>query len=64
MNWTILVSITIRDTQRIYSLRQNIGYGTKKIIYELRSNGITKELINDNLNQFNDDYEVLLNLLK
>ena len=39
--------------------RQNIGYGTKKIIYELRSNGITKELINDNLSQFNDDYVVL-----
>ena len=39
--------------------RQNIGYSSKKIIYELRSNGITKELINDNLNEFNDDYEVL-----
>ena len=48
-----------RYTKEYIRFRQNIGYGTKKIIYELRSNGIAKELINDNLNQFNDDYEVL-----
>ena len=48
-----------RYTKEYIRFRQNIGYGTKKIIYELKSNGITKELINDNLNQFNDDYEVL-----
>ena len=48
-----------RYTKEYIRFRQNFGYGTKKIIYELRSNGITKELINDNLNQFNDDYEVL-----
>ena len=37
-----------RYTKEYIRFRQNIGYGTKKIIYELRSNGITKELINDN----------------
>jgi len=42
--------------------RQNIGYSSKKIMYELKTNGVSSEIINDNLSYFNDDYDVLLNL--
>jgi len=42
--------------------RQNIGYSSKKIIYELKTNGISSEIIDDSLSNFNNDYDVLFNL--
>ena len=51
-----------RYTTEYIRYRQNIGYGVKKIIYELKSNGISSEIINNNLSSFSDDYEVLLEL--
>ncbi len=51
-----------RYTREYIRYRQNIGYSSKKIIYELKSNGISSEVINDNLSSFNDDYEVLFDL--
>ena len=53
-----------RYTEEYIRYRQNSGYGSKKIIYELKSNGISSELINDSIRNFNDDYDVLFKLAK
>ena len=53
-----------RYTEEYITYRQNSGYGSKKIIYELKSNGISSELINDSIRNFNDDYDVLFKLAK
>ena len=42
--------------------RQNQGHSSKKIIYELKSNGISSELITQKNYKFADDYEILLDL--
>ena len=51
-----------RYTEEYIRYRQNIGYGAKKIIYELKSNGISSYLISEYLNNFIDDYDVLFKL--
>ena len=52
-----------RDTlESILDIGKILDIAQKKIIYELKSNGISSELINDNLSSFNDDYEVLFDL--
>jgi len=38
-----------RYTEEYIRYRQNSGYGSKKIIYELKSNGISSELINNSI---------------
>ena len=53
-----------RYVEEYITYRQNSGYGSKKIIYELKSNGISSELINDSIKNFNDDYDVLFKLAK
>ena len=53
-----------RYVEEYITYRQNSGYGSKKIIYELKSNGISSELINDSIRNFNDDYDVLFKLAK
>jgi len=51
-----------RYTEEYIRYRQNTGYGAKKIIYELKSNGISSYLISEYLNNFIDDYDVLFKL--
>ena len=51
-----------RYTEEYIRYRQNSGYGSKKIIYELKSNGISSELIKDSIKNFIDDYDVLSKL--
>ncbi len=53
-----------RYTEELIRYRQNYGYGSKKIIYELKSNGVSSEIINNKIKNFNDDYSVLYNLAK
>lgn len=53
-----------RYTEEYIRYRQNSGYGLEKIIYELKSNGISSHLIDINLNKFIDDYDILLNYAK
>ena len=51
-----------RYAEEYIRYRQNSGYGSKKIIYELKSNGISSELIKDSIKNFIDDYDVLFKL--
>ena len=51
-----------RYTEEYIRYRQNIGYGVKKIISELKSNGISSSIISEYLNNFIDDYDVLFKL--
>jgi len=51
-----------RYTEEYIRYRQNIGYGVKKIIFELKSNGISSSIISEYLNNFIDDYDVLFKL--
>ena len=51
-----------RYTEEYIRYRQNIGYGVKKIISELKSNGISSFIISEYLNNFIDDYDVLFKL--
>jgi len=53
-----------RYTQEYIRYRQNTGYSSRKIIYELESNGISSELINNNAHYFIDDRDVLSELVK
>jgi regulatory protein len=53
-----------RYTEEYIRYRQNSGYGLEKIIYELKSNGISSDLIDINLCKFTDDYDVLFELAK
>jgi len=53
-----------RYTKEYIVYRQSNGYGSKKIIYELKLNGIDAELINKNFDNFKDDFDVLYNLAK
>ena len=53
-----------RYTEEYIRYRQNSGYGLEKIIYELKSNGISPGLIDKNLYKFIDDYDVLLDFAK
>ena len=50
-----------RYTKEYIVYRQSNGYGSKKIIYELKLNGIDAELINKNFDNFKDDFDVLYN---
>ena len=52
----------VRYLSEYIRYRQNQGHSSKKIIYELKSNGISSELINQKVNEFVDDYEILLDL--
>ena len=49
-----------RYAEEYIRYRQNSGYSSKKIIYELKSNGISAELINSHMEKFKDDYNILL----
>ena len=51
-------------TEEYIRHKQCIGYGSKKIIYDLKSNGISSNMIEDNLENFIDDYNVLFELVK
>jgi|TARA_B110000261_G_scaffold11859_1_gene11964 regulatory protein len=53
-----------RYTQEYIRYRQNTGYSSRKIIYELESNGISSELINNNEHYFIDDRDILSELVK
>jgi regulatory protein len=53
-----------RYTEEYIRYRQNSGYGLEKIIYELKSNGISSDLIDINLCKFTDDYDVLFEFAK
>lgn len=53
-----------RYTQEYIRYRQNTGYSSRKIIYELESNGISSELINNNAHYFIDDRDILSELVK
>ncbi len=53
-----------RYVKEYIKYRQSLGYGLKKIIFELRSNGINSKLINDNLSIFENDYNILYELAK
>ena len=53
-----------RYTQEYIRYRQKTGYSSRKIIYELESNGISSELINNNAHCFIDDHDVLSELVK
>ena len=53
-----------RYTQEYIRYRQNTGYSSRKIIYELESNGISSELINNNAHYFTDDRDILSELVK
>ena len=53
-----------RYTQEYIRYRQNTGCSSRKIIYELESNGISSELINNNAHYFIDDRDVLSELVK
>ena len=53
-----------RYTQEYIRYRQNTGYSSRKIIYELESNGISSELINNNEHYFLDDRDILSELVK
>jgi regulatory protein len=61
-----LIDAGFQSDQRYLSeyirYRQSQGHSKKKIIYELKSNGIDTELISENLSKFIDDYEILSNL--
>ena len=48
-----------RYAEEYIRYRQNSGYGSKKIIYELKSNGISSEIINNHMENFKDDYNIL-----
>tara|TARA_Y100000992_G_scaffold232187_1_gene163226 strand:- start:1207 stop:1662 length:456 start_codon:yes stop_codon:yes gene_type:complete len=48
-----------RYTEEYIRYRQNSGYSSKKIVYELKSNGISTELINNYMENFEDDYDIL-----
>ena len=48
-----------RYAEEYIRYRQNSGYSSKKIIYELKSNGISAELINSHMEKFKDDYNIL-----
>ena len=48
-----------RFTEEYIRYRQNSGYSSKKIIYELKSNGISSEIINNHMENFKDDYNIL-----
>lgn len=52
----------VRYLSEYIRYRQNQGHSSKKIIYELKSNGISSELINQKVYEFIDDYEILLDL--
>ncbi len=49
----------IRYAEEYIRYRQNSGYSSKKIIYELKSNGISSEIINNHMERFRDDYNIL-----
>ncbi len=51
-----------RYTSQYIRLRQNKGFGKSKIIYELKIKGISSDMINDNSDVFNDDYDILVKL--
>ena len=53
-----------RYTEEYIRYRQNSGYSYEKIVYELKSNGISSDVININLCKFSDDYDVLLEFAK
>ena len=53
-----------RYTQEYIRYRQNTGCSSRKIIYELESNGISSELINNNEHYFIDDRDILSELVK
>ena len=53
-----------RYTQEYIRYRQNTGYSSRKIIYELESNGISSELINNNEHYFIDDRDILSELVR
>ena len=53
-----------RYTQEYIRYRQNTGCSSRKIIYELESNGISSELINNNAHYFIDDRDILSELVK
>ncbi len=53
-----------RYTKEYIIYRQNNGYSSKKITYELKLNGIDTEIINKNFYNFKDDFDVLYNLAK
>ena len=53
-----------RYTQEYIRYMQNTGYSSRKIIYELESNGISSELINNNEHYFLDDRDILSELVK
>ena len=53
-----------RYTEEYIRHKQVLGYGSKKIIYDLKSNGISSNMIEDNLENFIDDYNVLFELVK
>ena len=53
-----------RYTQEYIRYRQNTGCSSRKIIYELESNGISSELINNNAQYFIDDRDILSELVK
>ena len=53
-----------RYTEEYIRYKQNSGYGSKKIIYELKSNGISAELISVNLHKFTDDFDILFEFAK
>lgn len=48
-----------RYAEEYIRYRQNSGYSSKKIIYELKSNGISSEIINNHMENFKDDYNIL-----
>ena len=53
-----------RYTEEYIRYRQNSGYSYEKIVYELKSNGISSDVININLCKFSDDYYVLFEFAK
>jgi len=53
-----------RYTEEYIRYRQNSGYSYEKIVYELKSNGISSDVININLCKFSDDYDVLFEFAK
>ena len=53
-----------RYTEEYIRHRQNSGYGSRKIVYELKSNGISSMLINSNQDNFIKDDDILFEFAK
>ena len=53
-----------RYTEEYIRHRQNSGYSSRKIVYELKSNGISSMLINSNQDNFIKDDDILFEFAK